>query len=120
MDLLAAAAEWLHGQRVEYLTTTVGYRRQGSATVLNLDATIGRTDAKLLRASEMTTSAGIRDYLFATSDFVSGSDLVPPAKRDQIIEPDGTTYEVAELPGEPAWRFSDEHRNAIRVHAVRA
>lgn len=120
MDLLAAAAEWLHGQRAEYLTTTVGYRRQGSATVASFEATIGQTDAKNLPASEFVTSAGIRDYLFRTADFVSGSDLEPPAKRDQIIEPDGTVYEVAELPGEPAWRFSDQHRNAIRVHAVRA
>lgn len=114
-NVLANAAAWLHTQRQANMAADVTYTRLGGSSVA-LKATIGRTDAELLAESELVSSAGIRDFIFRTADFISAGEFIPPGRLDLIEESDGAKWQVVELSGEPVWRFSDEYRNAIRVH----
>lgn len=119
MNQLSNGARWMHARRHEALSSSVLYTRaSGNQKVIR--ATIGRTGADQLAESELITSGGIRDYLFRTCDFFINGVFVPPAPRDVIKECDLQIWDVAEIGGEPCWRYSDEYRNAIRVHAVKA
>jgi len=122
--MLADAASWLHNQRHDHLSSPVTYYRaaentQGSPSGTTLQATVGRTAADQLAVDQWISSAGVRDYLVRSQDFTTASVLVPPASRDWIRDADGTEWEVAEIGGEPCWRFSDEYKNALRVHTIR-
>ena len=117
-NFLASAATWLHGQRHSNMSSSVTYTRFGGAPQ-TMAATIGRTDAERLGESELVTTAGVRDYIFRTIDFLVDGVFVPPDRMDSIAEADGATWEVVEVAGEPVWRYSDEYRNAIRVHTAR-
>ena len=100
------------------MANSVVYTRLGEAGV-TIKATIGNTAAEKLAESELVTSAGVRDYLFRTIDFLVAGVFTPPARLDTVTEADGATWEVVEVAGEPVWRYSDEYRNAIRVHTAR-
>jgi hypothetical protein len=115
-NLLASGAAWLHSQRHDHLTETVIYRIGGTGSGTELQATRGRTGADQLIHDQLITSGGIDDFLFLAADFDLAAD--PPRPRDTIEDTDGKLWEVAEIGGEPCWRHSDPHRNAIRVHVV--
>lgn len=118
-NVLKRAAEWLHTRRHDHMTITVTYTRHGQQQGSTLKATVGRTGADQLIESNLVTSAGIRDYIFRTVDFLNQSGvLVPPKPLDTISEGAGAVWQVVEISGEPAWRYSDEYRTAIRVHAI--
>lgn len=119
MGLLERGSKWLHEQRHERLSVTVTYRRAGQASGVSLLATIGNTSAENLVETELVTSGGVRDFIFRSEDFVAVGVFDAPRPRDQIIEADGTTWEVAEIGSEPCWRWSDHYRYAVRVHCLR-
>ena len=101
------------------MTVAVTYTRAIGGAELEINATIGRTDAVNLQESELVSSGGIRDYLFRAEDFIVSSAFVAPRRLDTVTEADGTVWEVVEVPGEPVWRYSDQYKNAIRVHVAK-
>lgn len=60
------------------------------------------------------------DFLIATADLKLANVLTLPQRGDKIVETLGSatyTYEILELNGEPAWRYADEYRQQLRIHA---
>jgi hypothetical protein len=118
-DLLKSGAAWLNATRAAKLASNVTYRRGGSGTGFTLAGTVGRTEADQVAEGDLISSAGIRDFIFTTSDFDVSSVFTPPAARDTVEDEDGILWQVAEIGGEPCWRYSDAHKNAIRVHVIK-
>lgn len=109
-DLLNSGMAWLGGQRAAYMARPVTYLRGDAEIALN--ATIGRTTYEEPTESGVIQRVDGRDYLIAAADL---ADLGEPRARDRIIDGDDT-WEVLPLPGEPAWRYSDQFRRTMRVH----
>lgn len=118
-DLLKSGAAWLNATRAAKLASNVTYRRGGSGSGFTLAGTVGRTEADQVVDGELVSSGGIRDYIFSTSSFVTSSVFNPPEARDTVEDADGLMWQVAEIGGEPAWRYSDAHKNSIRVHVIK-
>jgi hypothetical protein len=109
--------QWLHQQRHEKMSVAVSYQRIAGGSALSLQGTRGRTDNDQGQVGELVTAAVVDDWLFRADDFITGGTFVPPAKRDTVTETaTGKVWEVVELPSEPVWRYSEQYRNAIRVH----
>lgn len=77
-----------------------------------------------------TVSWSDRDYLVAVADFqaaLTAAGLTGPAslpqKGDRITDADSNgaaiVFELATPTGEPVWRYSDQTRQALRLHTKR-
>lgn len=116
-NLLKAGAEWLESQRKTHLTSPVTYSR-GSASV-SVQATIGRTTFETDRQDGVHIDEQARDYVVTVDDLVLDGVPVEPRSGDHIVEDaaPALTYEVMAPEGvEQAWRYSDSHRLAYRIH----
>ena len=116
-DLLAKGSEMLDRTRRAHLSRTVVYRR--GVNSVELLATVGST------AFDRTDEYGVvhriesRDYLVAASDLVLGGQAITPKAGDRIAETGESSvheYEVMSPGDEPAWRYSDPQRRALRIH----
>ncbi len=117
-DMLEAANQWLAEKLQAHASRQVVYRR-GSDEVA-LQATVGRT---LLKLDDGYGGVRIqwtdRDFLIRAEELVLGGQKVLPQRGDQILETDGQETLVFEVmaPGdEPEWRWSDPHRQVLRIH----
>jgi hypothetical protein len=110
-DLLKDSASWLAQQRGEHLTTSVVYERSDN-TVIDVPATKGKTDYEVGDASYSgaTLRAHVIDFLITANQL--GFD---PQAGDAIVA-DGQRYEVMDLAGQGAWRWSDPGRTTYRIH----
>lgn len=116
-DLLDRGAKFLHEQRHSHMTREIVYSR--SATIAQLNATIGETLFEQGDESGIVHRIETRDFIVRASD-LSAAGLWPPMPGDRIREAgDSTTYiyEVMDIAGEPSWKFSDRGRRAVRIHA---
>jgi hypothetical protein len=117
INILANAAAWLHRERHARAGVALRYNRIAVAGVIALYGTRGRTDADQLQLGELVVGAVIDDWILRAEDFIIAGSFVPPVARDTITEiATNKVWEVLELPGEPVWRYSDQYRNAVRVH----
>ena len=107
-DLLGRGLAWLEEQRTKHLTTTVTY--QYGSTSIDVPATVGRSQFELVDSGGVVLRVETRDYL------ISAAALGVEPKAGHRITDSGHVYEVAELPGEPAWRWSDPLHQAYRIH----
>ena len=104
------AAQRLAGVEVTY--------KRGALSV-ELCAVAGKTRYELADEEGLVAVYYARDYLIRADELVLDGELIQPQLGDTIDETqtDGThTYKVIDLPGEPAWRWSDEQRVRARVH----
>ena len=116
-DLLEQGAAWLDEQRHQHLTRTVTYERGVSS--VDVQATIGQTVFRLNDDYGATIREVSRDYLIRTADLVLDGEVTLPHRGDRVREEvSGIVYvhEVMAPGGEPEWRYSDPHRNTVRVH----
>jgi len=118
-DLLKSGAAWLNATRAAKLASNVTYRRSGVGAGVTLAATVGRTEADQVTEGDLISSGGIRDFIFTAADFNVASVFTPPVPRDTVEDADGLLWQVAEIGGEPAWRYSDAHKHSIRVHVIK-
>lgn len=118
-DLLKQGTAWLNTTRRAKMASSVTYRRGGSGNGFSVAGTVGRTGADQVVESDLINSAGIRDWIFSAADFFVSQSFVAPAPLDTIEEADETLWQVTEIAGEPCWRWSDDHRQAIRVHVIK-
>lgn len=87
---------------------------------VTLTAGRGRTTFNVDNGQGVMVTVESHDFLIATADLKIADVAALPERGDQITETvDETTYtyEILELNGEPAWRYSDEFRQQLRVHA---
>lgn len=118
-NLLDNASAWLDRQFRTHASSTVTYRRGGAG--VEIVATIGRSVHQDNRGDGGPALRVVsRDYLVDVAELVLGDTLIEPKAGDRIRETqaDGrvAVYEVATMPGEPAWRFSDSFRRRFRIH----
>jgi len=116
-DLLANAATWLAQQRTKHLSQPVLYRRDSdSVTVF---ATIGKTEFEIDDDYGVVQRIESRDFLILTADLVLAGVFSLPQRGDIIEEMSGSEtlqYEVTAPGKEPCWRYSDLHRQTLRIH----
>jgi hypothetical protein len=120
-DMLADAAEWLTDQHKAHVARVVEYRR--GATTFSVRATVGQTlSSKKAEAGNTRTEYTDRDFVFAATDLLLAGLSMPPQRNDRIIDTEGgatSIYEVRPINNEPAYRWCDGSRSAIRVHTKR-
>ena len=108
MSILKQGAEWLESQRVAYLSDSVTYTHDGTPSTVN--ATYGKTGAEQSDESGFTIQALVWDFLIAVSE------LSAEPEPGDTITADGRVFEVTALGSEKCWRYSDNYRNAYRIH----
>lgn len=119
-DLLERGQQFLDDQRHAHMTHTVTYER-GNESV-ELQATIGETVFEQADDYGVIHKIESRDFIIRTGDLVLADVQTPPTKGDRIRETGGDqefVYEVMAPGQEPAFRFSDPYRKALRIHTKR-
>ncbi len=111
--MLKNGMSWLESQRKAHLSSLVTYRR-GEDTA-EVSATIGKTVFRIEDEYGRIVHYESRDYLISASDLVLNGTIITPERSDEIIE-DGFVYEVMAPANEPEWRYSDTHRQTLRIH----
>lgn len=117
-DMLRAGQEWLANQLKAHASSTVVYVR--GANQASVSATIGRTLLKLEDGyGGVHMQWTDRDFLIAPTELILAGLPILPERGDIIRETkNGTTYlyEVMAPGSEPPWRWSDPHRQLLRIH----
>jgi hypothetical protein len=119
-DLIETGVTWLHQQRETHLVKSVTYCRGASNVTIN--ATKGKTETNVVDREGVEVRGQIDDWIIKPAELVIDGVTVFPQQGDQIRDTvDGQTvvYEVAKGPDGHHWRYTDNFRLAIRVHAVR-
>jgi len=110
-DMLQQGSQWLEQMRTQHCSSPVTYRR--GATEAELDATYGRTEYEVDDDYGLRIAAHVTDFLILAADFTP--TFGEPEAGDQIVA-DGTVFEVMSLGTQGQWRWSDPHRQALRIH----
>lgn len=116
-DLLAKAATWLAQQRTKHLSQPVLYHRDSDSVTVS--ATIGRTEFEIDDEFGVVQRIESRDFLVLTAELILAGSITLPQRGDVIEEIVGTEtlqYEVTAPGKEPCWRYSDLHRQTLRIH----
>lgn len=118
-DRIATGLERLRARRRAHMSTTVTYVRGEHSAAL--PATLGMTVWRIDGEFGARTRTETRDFIVEAADLVLDGAQVTPEAGDRITEVlgDETTavYEVMSPDvSEPAWRYSDPHRGALRIH----
>lgn len=116
-NLLNRGAAWLAGTMACHAAEDVHFVRGESSVVVR--ATIGRAVYEQAGDDGLVTRTAARDYLVPAAGLTVDDVPVEPRPGDRFVEGGleaGHAYEVAALPGEPCWRWSDEFRRTMRVH----
>ena len=120
-DLIQKGLAWLDDQRQAHMTQTVLYVRdtENASYIVELLATIGRTEFEQVDEFGIVHKLQSRDFLVRAEDLVLNSALTLPKAGDRVRETVGMqtfVYEVMAPGGEPPWRYSDPYRKTLRVH----
>jgi hypothetical protein len=110
-DLLRQGSQWLAAQLGEHAAGPVTYAR-GEVEV-EVPATLGRTQMEVDDGYGLRLAAHATDFLIAAADLAE--TFGEPEIGDRITV-DGDAYEVLDLAGQGAWRWSDPHRTMFRIH----
>lgn len=121
-NIMARAAQVAMNVARRATATAITVTRDGAAEPAEIVvAGRGQSVWEFALAGDALTSQERReDFLIDPPDYDFGDGPVEPAEGDRIAVDDGqtiTTYEVNAPPPEPAWRYTDRFRTALRVHA---
>ena len=117
-NLLKTASDWLQGQRKSHMTETATYRRASAS--ISLAASVGLYERGLDETISVAEESALRDILITATDLVLSTVQVEPEPGDEIdITFNGTacTFEVMSPGDGPCFRYSDQFRVTLRVHA---
>ena len=111
-DLLRDGLAWLEQKRTAHMASPVEYRRPGEAgqPPATLQATFGRTDYDLVDDFGATVRTHVIDFL------ILADELGTEPEAGDMIAAEGRRYEVMNLSGQGAWRWSDPYRTTYRIH----
>jgi hypothetical protein len=116
-NLLQTGSQWLGDQLLAHAATEVQYVRGLEQALIR--ATIGKTEFEIENGAGLIERVQTRDYLIKAPQLVLGGSPTLPKPGDRIYETEGTVtlvYEVLSLGTQPCWRYSDPHRQLLRVH----
>ena len=111
-DLLRQASDWLSQKRTAHLAGQVTYRRGLAELVVN--ATFGNTQYEVQDEFGLRVGAEVTDFLILADELAPVFD--EPQAGDLIVA-DGVVHEVMPLAGLGHWRWSDQYRTTMRIHA---
>ena len=83
------------------------------------ETSVGATAWRSCRLAEVDRGTGILeefevwDWMLPTAAL---GDLGLPKAGDRIVTGDGSTYEVAGLPGQRHWQYSGSAKSLLRIH----
>ena len=121
MNMLKRGADRLNARRHETMTETVTYER--GAQSVEIKATAMTPKPEETRPSDQHAIDERRlDWIVQVADLELGGSLVKPQTGDEIVHDDGTTarrYRVGPDGTEDAWRYTNAHAFAYRVHSTR-
>jgi len=100
-DMLRQGSQWLEQMRTQHCSSPVTYRR--GATEAQLNATYGRTEYEVEDDYGLRIAAHVTDFLILAADFTP-----------TFGEPEAG--DVMSLGSQGHWRWSDPHRQAMRIH----
>jgi len=110
-DMLRTACSWLTQQRKTHCASSIAYSR--GPLEATFEATFGQTAYEVQDEFGVLIVAHAPDFLLSAADLAAV--FVEPALGDRI-EADGKLYEVMRIGGEGVWRYSDPHRQTMRIH----
>ena len=108
-DLLRQGSQWLGQMQSQHCSSPVTYRRDQESHEVN--ATFGRTEYEVEDEYGLRVGAQVTDFLIPAEVF----PFDEPEAGDQIVA-DGVVFEVMNLAGQGHWRWSDPHRQTMRIH----
>jgi hypothetical protein len=116
-NLLKQGSAWLARTMATHAAEEVHYLRGDSSVVVR--ATVGRSLYEQAGDDGYQTRTAARDYLIPAADLTVDDVPAEPQPGDRVVEGGleaGQVYEVMAVAGEPCWRWSDDHRQVMRVH----
>ena len=106
--MIESGVKALRTAQLDALSKDVTYRRGGGETVVK--AVPGRTIFRSTNDCGQWVRIETRDFI------IPGKQLgIEPEPGDEIVF-DSSVYEVLAPAGEPAWRWSDPFKTAMRIH----
>ena len=90
------------------MVSAIEYRR--GLEVLNITATVGKTDYEVEDENGIKVGAEVRDFL------ITAADLPFTPESGDVVVFEGRTFEVMNLTGQGCWRYSDPFHQTLRVH----
>jgi len=99
---------------------TVTYRRHSGGDEVEVTAVPGKSLFQRADDLGLVTDMEVHDELIAAADLVLNEETIEPAEGDQIdVTLNGVTFTYEVMPpgtDEPAWRYMDPGRSALRIH----
>ena len=108
-DLLRDGLNWLEQRRTAHMTSPVIYHREGQVDA-EVQATFGKTDYEVADEYGSTVRTHVIDFL------ILADELGQEPQAGDVIVADDRRYEVMDLAGQGAWRWSDPYRTTFRIH----
>lgn len=106
--MIRAGIDALRSAQLDHLASDATYRRGAEAR--SVKAVVGRTVFRSVNEYGAWMRTETRDFIIPACQL----DLEPQTGDEVVF--DGGVYEVLAPCNEPAWRWSDPYRRAIRVH----
>lgn len=114
--LAEKAAAWMGGRLEAASGVAIKYRR-GSADC-ELTAVPARRESDDYGVDGAAAVATQHDWILDPTKLQLDGDLVLPDAGDLIVTDDGQAFVVVFDDAENCWRWTDQYRQRIRVHAV--
>jgi hypothetical protein len=116
VDRLAKGMLRMGRRQRQHASSPFTYARDNQSAT-GIAGTRGRTDYQAVDVSGFVVDAFAFDFLFDVADLKFGDILLVPAKGDRITDESNNVFEVLDLPGQGAWRYTDQFQNRYRIHA---
>lgn len=113
-DFLADAIASIQQTRKDTMAETITYSR-GSSSV-QISATRGRSEFEVIDQNGIQHDLTSQDFICHVSDLVLDGSQKIPVPGDRVETSDGKAFEVMQMTGVPAYRFSDEQKTIYRIH----
>lgn len=120
MNMMSNGSAWL-SEKLQAHTSQPAFYQRGQQSV-EIQVTVGESEFTRQRSDDINNEQRVVDFLFPASgihsvfhepnagDYIE-TEYLGEKRLFEILSPGGE---------EPAWRYSDPHRNMVRVHTVEA
>jgi len=120
-DLLNIGSKFLKKKMAESAAVRLVYRLDDTAgtPAISVRATRGQSIEQHAEADGSFVTFRAVDFLVPAEDMVNAGVAFDPRPGHRFIDTTvspAVHYEVCEIPGEPCWRYTDGHRNRVRIH----
>ena len=116
-DLLESALTVLDTVQKAYVAQEVTYYRGASSVVVT--ATPATSEFEIVDVDGISHKIEMQDWLILKADLIIDSAVVEPLAGDQVryvIGSDTFVFEVQEIEGEPAFKYTSPYKVRYRIH----